>query len=100
MVKYNKLPKMVKYENKENICKKLTPYLTPTVYYTPSDKSSSTTEFCNKYYTLQELKALVDTNNLPKKLKSQKKTVLCEALLPHLTLKENPKTIKRGPKKR
>tara|TARA_Y100000389_G_scaffold8918_1_gene8376 strand:+ start:2176 stop:3651 length:1476 start_codon:yes stop_codon:yes gene_type:complete len=96
----NNLPKSVKYENKENICKKLMPYLTPTVYYTPTPNTNTfTKEYCSKYYTLQELKELVNTNNLPKKLKSQKKTVLCEALLPHLTLKENPKTIKRGPKK-
>ena len=107
LVVHNNLPKKVKYDNKENICKKLTPYLkkkettTASVYYTPNTSSKIlTTEFCTKYYTLQELKELVDINKLPKRFKSQKKKVLCEALLPHLALKENPKTIKRGPKKK
>ena len=102
LVVHNNLPKRVKYENKENICKQLTPYLTPTatVYYTPNTKSLLTKEYCAKYYTLQELKELVDAHDLPKSLKSKKKTMLCDALMPHLVEKQNPKTIKRGPKKK
>ena len=103
LVKYNKLPKSVKYENKENICKKLVPYLkndTPTVYYTPNTKSILTKEYCSKYYNMPELKKLVDTHKLPKSLKTKKKTLLCDALIPYLVEKQNPETIKRGPKKK
>ena len=62
--------------------------------------------YCMKYFSLNDLKQKVDNEinkgnkNLTKSLKSLKKEKLCEAVLPYLPSKLNPKTVKKGPKKK
>lgn len=101
MVVKNKLAKSVKYLNKKSICERLVPYLTEedthTKYVTAKQNNVSMND-CKRYYSLNELKAIVDQNNLPKKYKMLNKEQICDKILPYLLMDTDRKTIKRGPK--
>jgi serine/threonine protein kinase len=113
MVATHQLAKSVKYLNKKEMCEKLIPHMKS---YRKEDEKKNTTTYvtannvtannnnkvsmsgCKKYYTLNELKSIVDEHKLPKKFKLLKKEQLCEKVLPYLSTDQRRKTVKRGPK--
>lgn len=124
MVGEHQLAKSVKYLNKKEMCEKLIPYMVTeskkkeekknttanvvnkdeTAYVTANDTTAKkntqqvSMSACKKYYTLNELKAMVDEHKLPKKFKQLNKEQLCEKVLPYLHTDKSRKTVKRGPK--
>lgn len=113
MIDEKKLPKKYKTMKKEEICIKLLESnnkdvssvrssSNKTSYKTAANTNSDGVSMhdCMKFYTLKELKRVVDKKKLPLKLKQLNKAKLCESVFTLLDPKTAKVEVKRGPKKK
>jgi serine/threonine protein kinase len=106
IVEEKKLPKKLKMMKKEDICKVINENESKkgsnssyrTAVQPANNGNSVSFDDCMNYYSLKELKDLVDKNNLPRKLKQLNKGELCRSVYEILRQKTVKAIVRRGPK--
>lgn len=111
IIEDRKLPKKYKMMKKQDICKLIhenkskksntSSYKTADDGKDDNDNSNGNVSFddCLNYYSLKELKDIVDKKKLPRKLKQLNKGELCRSIYKVLPKKTVKGTVRRGPKK-